>query len=349
MSDQSIAKELLLIALGTAKNKAAARAAISMLFPQSKDILGAEHIDTGETSGATRSRKIRTAEHARLYFRLTPDTDVWSKTQIKELLQAEPNAAFDAFVSRLDASPVGEKPKIRRLFLELLEEALTNAEGSERWLIAIADNATALLGTEDWKSAALFGNSNEDMIRIMLSQFLNSLAVDARVEVLGQAINEAKDISLLCEIMRSITGDNEPNGAEYRPEGLGKETSRLREALLARVKQLAADGSLHLQAQPRDILWFWWGTGNGDEVRTYTRQLMTSVEGVSFLLNLPISTVISSAGNYEKVDRKSWNKIVDLPELEKLASNLSSAGDGDEKAKADRFLQAVARDRNDPF
>lgn len=349
MSDQSIAKEYLSIALEKAKNKDAARAAIAMLFPQSKEFLGAEHIDTGETSGETQSRKIRTADHSRLYFRLTPSADVWSKAEIRELMQADPKTAFDAFVSRLDASPVGEKPKIRRLFLELLEEALKNAEDRQRWLIAITDNATALLGKESWKSAALFGNSNEDLIRIMLSQFLNSLPVDARVEVLEQAINEAQDISLLCEIMRSVTGDNEPSGTEYRPEGLGKETSRLRKALLARVQQLAADGSLHLQAQPRDVLWYWWGTGNGEEVRTYTSQLMTSDAGVSFLLDLPISTVFSSAGNYQKVDRKSWSKIVDLSELEKLASTLSSSGDGDEKGKADRFLQAMSRDRDSPL
>jgi len=106
---------------------------------------------------------------------------------------------------------------------------------------------------------------------------------------LKHAITTADDISLLCELMRYVTGDIVPDAAPCKTDNLGEETAEVREMLLERIRSMAAAGVIHKQIQPRDIFWFWWGTGNGAEVRNCTAALMKIDEGLRVLLRLPIS------------------------------------------------------------
>ncbi|MBY5655694.1 hypothetical protein HFO32_25945 [Rhizobium leguminosarum] len=342
MSAREIAKQQLLSLLGHAKNQDAAKAALSLMFPTSKEMLGTGLLDTADKDG---SRRIGQRDFARIYFRLTPDTSIWSKTQARSLIDAEPTDAFQIFASKLDTATRDEKPKLRRLLLELLEEAMSRKEGGRsKWFIALLNNASLLLNDEGWQTAALFDLSIEDLIRTMLRQVLMASTQDERVELIKEAIANASDISLLCELMRSVSGDTEAEGMTYTPDSLGEATQMLRDILLDRVRQMAEEGVLHDQAQPGDILWYWWGTGHGEEVREYTKRTMMKEVGLRFLLQVPISYVRSTAGNYEKIDRQSWNKILDIEELRSRALELHSSSSSEmDRNIADRFLEALER------
>lgn len=94
------------------------------------------------------------------------------------------------------------------------------------------------------------------------------------------------------------------------------------------------------------MLWFWWGSGFGADVLEHTRSAMDVHNNLLSLLEIPISLVKSSAGNYERIDRKSWSKIVDLNELERRAKALVENPVSPAHPIADRFLHALARDQD---
>ncbi len=345
MAEREIAKAQLLDLLKVAKSEDAAKSALSILFPRAKKLLQAEMLETGENDNAASGRRIRNADFARLYFLLTPKTVVWSKSQAKELMEGDPEIAFSVFESRIHAVSADEKPKLRRVILELLEDTIRNrADTRKQWLLALLNNASLLLGDEGWKSSGLFESSSEDLIKLMLMQVFLALSQTDRVELLKEAIEHAMDVSLLCVLVRSITGDIEPNGASFKPDSLGGATQEVRDLLLDRVRHLAADGGLPTQIRPGHILWYWWGCGYADQVQAYTERLMATNEGILLLLEIPISYVRSTEGNYERVDRNTWERIIDLRQLEGHARLLVTSNDEEGSRLALRFLDALRRD-----
>jgi hypothetical protein len=112
--------------------------------------------------------------------------------------------------------------------------------------------------------------------------------------------------------------------------------------VLDRVRDIAALGSIGSQALPENLIWFWWGSGFGAEVREYTAQASKTPAGLRLLLRLPINHVRSTAGNFERVDRRAWDKVVDLEEL-KHAALLLREGGSEDQAIAKRFLDALER------
>ncbi|MDX0072477.1 hypothetical protein [Sinorhizobium meliloti] len=345
MSEREIAKPQLLELLKVAKSEDAARAAIAMLFPRARKLLDAELLDTGERDGATSGRRIRNADFARLYFLLTPKTVVWSKSQAQELMEGDPQVAFSVFESRINAVPADEKPKLRRLILELLDDKLRNSPDTRHpWLIAFLNNASALISDEDWQTTGLFESSNEDLIRMMLRKVLMASSQTERVELLKGAIDQAADISLLSELMRSISGEVEFGRTSSKPDALGGATQEVRDMLLARIQRLVADGGLLTQIRPANILWYWWACGYGEQVRAYTEHLMATDEGIRLLLKIPVSYVRSTEGNYERVNQAVWEMIVDLRHLEERARIWAETKGEDDARIARRFLDALRRD-----
>ncbi|CDX17023.1 hypothetical protein MPLDJ20_110082 [Mesorhizobium plurifarium] len=116
--------------------------------------------------------------------------------------------------------------------------------------------------------------------------------------------------------------------------------------LLGRVRGLAADGGLFSQIRPGYVLWYWWGCGYADEVQAYTKRLMATNEGIRLLLEIPISYIRSTEGNYESVNRTNWERIIDLKLLEERAQLVATSDDEVGARVAERFLEALKRDEH---
>jgi hypothetical protein len=118
---------------------------------------------------------------------------------------------------------------------------------------------------------------------------------------------------------------------------------------LERVKEAASAGEIWNSAGPDRQLWFWWGTGADTEVKSFTSNAMTSEIGLRKLLDISVSRVKSTAGDYDHV-QKSWEKVVDLDALKLRAEKLiNSAGSDADIKLARRFLDALQRGREDRF
>jgi hypothetical protein len=172
-----------------------------------------------------------------------------------------------------------------------------------------------------------------------------------QINVLKSAIATASDLTILTDIIRGIIGDINPDGAKASRNNFnfGEEETIIRNLLLDRVRVAARTGDIWNQANPGHLLWFWLGSNEANEVKTFTDNAMTSSVGLKNLLEIMISTVRSTAGDYEHIQR-SWEKIVDLNALRKYAAELvKTANSDDEVSLARRFLSALDKGQSGSF
>lgn len=157
-------------------------------------------------------------------------------------------------------------------------------------------------------------------------------------------------MSLICDVVRSILADTNPEGAseKHRRIDLGPNGEEIRSTLINRVRKLAYYGEIWSQVKPENILWFWWGSNLASEVQSFLTEAMNTRTGILRLLQITVGTVISSAGNFERVNKSGWSKIVDLDQLALRANTMLAWTDNDfERQTAERFLRALDRNNKD--
>lgn len=337
--------------LAEAKEPEAAGEALAMLFPRVARLIDAVvSVDPEQGNQRTLQRRISKQEFSSAYFRLSPDPIVWGRSELDELAtSSDPQSAFAKLFERLDAASVSDQPRLLRIFLETLEATFQAGKKiNHSWLRAILDEAENILKYEGQKSSSFLSFGNSDRLRILIITSLRELGTGDRDRLVSDVISEARDISILCDIFRSIAGDLPESGARGGRYGFdfGPSTGKLRAQLLDRVKWLANRGAIWSQSKPENLLWFWWGCGQEVEVRAFLADEMKSLQGLECLLNVPVTTVHSTGGDYEHVNVEAWSKIVNLGELEAAAHRLNVPSEDERRqAQANRFLKALEKGR----
>jgi hypothetical protein len=350
--DEALKKRLDSILSGV-KNREGAKNTLALLFPKAeralKSYLSSENANV---KANILNRRISQKDFSANYFTLSPATNAWGITQFQNLFKEGPDKLFDELNRRLELAKSEDHSDIRRLFLELLDSLFSSKTLiTKEWLDRILVESPAFLRERDRGRPSYIGVENEDRLRWLIVNALTRLSEGDRAELLKDAIAEADDLSVLSDVVRSIAGDLNPEGAKDRNEeaGLGVQTDAVRDILIEKVSHLAKMNDIWRQANPSHLLWFWWGANKTDEVKDFTNRTMDTAEGLRGLLKITVTTVISSAGNYDHVN-KSWPKIVDISKLTTHAQRLLiKPGDDDLKQLAVKFLAAVERGRESPF
>ncbi|SEN60712.1 hypothetical protein [Bradyrhizobium sp. OK095] len=335
--------------LSDTKNAEAAKNALALLFPSIERVLQTYVPSDRDVKFQKTNRRISQKDFSHAYFSLNPESATWGRTEFERLIEEGPEVAFAALEDRTSKSSASDQAKLRKLFLELLDAAFsTTVEFTQLWLDQIIAGSAKLLRQRDRSTESLFAFDNEDRLRWLITNALEKLPVERKVELLKNSIVAASDLTVLTDVIRGIVGDKNPDGVQDRSSrsSLGEEAEDVREKLLRKIKYLAGWGRFWRQARPGQLLWFWWGCDLKEEVQTFTTMSMKSRIGLLGLLEAPISVVTSTAGSFERVNRASWSKIVDIDALTERAKKLSeSSASQRERELAVRFLNAVDRDQ----
>lgn len=345
-SDEKLKAEVKVL-LDGAQNRDAAGDALVFLFPKLSGSVD-KPFSTEDYGNRSIDRRISKRQFARNYFTLTPDRTHPSKLQLQELMKAGPEPFFNRLSALISAVDEGQRMDVLNTWFDFLEGSLPESEiDYNHWFLSLLEFLSNLNIEIDWRREPIFGVTAAERIQFLTIGFLRKLSRFQRVSSMMFAIERASDISILCDVLRRTVGDIQPEGASQKDDFFDREAAEeLREALLSRVRELAYQGGLAEQNTPAEILWFWWGSGHTDEVRAYTAMLMKTEEGLRVLFDMPISVVRSTGGNYERINRESWSKLLDLSQLEVLANEMTLKLNGPLKAEAERFLQALARDQD---
>lgn len=336
--------------LAEAHNREAAANILAMLFPKAEKVLGTFASVERDEDTTKLKRRLAERDFAANYFSLTPKDEQWSRTEFENAVNSTPDEAFSRLNKKVNSASSEDRPDIRRIFLELLDSRFSSEKPlSEEWLNAIISASSYLLLEPDEDRRALFSVDNEDRLRWIIVHGLKGLSQSSRASMLRSAISEAHDLTLLSDVVRSLVGDLNPEGSKGRDnDDLGDEGEAIRALLLERIKEAATTGAIWKNARPGHLLWFWWGSSGPDDVKSFTADAINSKNGLRALLDITVSRVRSTAGDYDHV-QKSWEKIVDLDALETRAKQLVGSPNESEVRLAQRFLDALHRGRADRF
>ncbi|RTL63189.1 MAG: hypothetical protein EKK42_29140 [Pseudonocardiaceae bacterium] len=338
--------------LSLAKNREGARHALAFLFPKAEKSIHTYLPPDADVNIRRIKRRVSIAEFSENYFSLSPQLNDWSKPEFEQKFGEGPTETFELLAQKIAFAPEEERPDLRRTFIELLDaEFSSRAEINQEWLDAIINASQTLIRNKDEEAKFLFHFDNLDRLRWLLQHALERLPKETRATLIKSAIAGARDLSLLVDLVRGVIGDLKKEGAKregpHRVD-LGDESEAVRSILLSRVRTLATSGEIWHQARPAQLLWFWWGSTEDDEVLQFTSTAMDTREGLIGLLSNAPSLVRSSEEDYEHVS-PTWRKIVDLDQLNAKAEELLSSTDRSDAATAERFIAALRVGRNDSF
>ena len=244
---------------------------------------------------------------------------------------------------RIQAAIDHDRSRLRRLFLDELRSTFEARRTIDvAWLRALLNASPTYLRARDLTAGFVSVEDNSDRIRRLIIRLLELMAESERGNLIEAVVPEILDLSVLCDVFRAVAGDTRSDSPMQEPvsaASFGNRTDALRLKLLERVKEFASSGTIWDQAVPRDIMWFWWGSTEGNETSVFS-SAVTDPKGLRALLDMCVHTVYSSDGNYETVS-PTWSKVLDLTFLENTAREFMSSSNADDKEKAERFLTAL--------
>jgi hypothetical protein len=352
--DEKKLADLLENVLSRAKSREPAKNAVAQLFPRAEAGLRTYvPRDSGARGERKRQHRISEKDFALAYFRLDPQPATWSRSEIDLVLNSpDPFKALGDVQERVNGAREGERPRLRRLFLEALDGSFNVRRPlSLAWLRALLEFAPSFVAAVDESTVFLYTFDNADRLRWIIIHAFEGLLPENRAALMLAVIPETKDVSILCDVVRTIVRDQHAKGAgdERSSAGFDESTDAVRDVLLDRVRSLAQSNQIWAQSQPDRILWFWWGCDLEAEVREFTTRAMNTDEGIRGLLNATVTLVHSTEGNYEHVAVSSWSKIIDLDRLASYASAWRSRSNESDRGLAERFLKALEEGKKRPI
>jgi hypothetical protein len=340
--------------LAKAGNADAVSHALGLLFPKVRDALvtfGGSHSDENSTLRHRVSRR----DFAATYFGLDPKHPVWTRSELEGVLRSSaPIDDLKELMVKVGSPGLSEedRARLRGQLLDFIQEGFASESPkiTSEWVDAIVEISPPLLRARDTNSRGFYRVDNEERLRWLLVRPMRDIVPEDRAALVRSSIHGASDISLLCDVFRSIAGDAVSDGATkaYGENAFGKETQTLRDALVSRARKFAEDGTFWSQALPAQILWFWRNSDCEVEVKEFTKRAMNDRGSVRNVLDVPVSEVMSTAGNYLVV-QNGWAGIIDLEALSQIALTLSETGTDEDKFFANRFLGAWLKAKERPL
>jgi hypothetical protein len=336
----------------TARSPEGARNVLAMLFPKADQVLetyvSSEQLDH---FALKRQRRISQQEFSPTYFRLDPLPVSWSRSELEELFKLGPQRVFEAVEERVSKYLEKDNARLRRLFLDFLIAALSEREAFDaEWFCHLMMISPMYILHRERKPGDLLADDGFLVFNRLLYQVLRPRPPEQRYEIVAQKIDHLEDLSVFTDFFRSAAGDTNPEGVRKKDVlFFGEQTENLRDHLVAIVREFAASDKLWEQISPSRLLWFWWGASHQEEVRVFLSKSMRDPATLRKLLDVCVSPVVSSAGDYERVSR-GFEKLVDLKDLEARALQLAQVEPSEENtATVTRFIQALKNSENSRY
>jgi hypothetical protein len=262
--------------------------------------------------------------------------------------------AFAALGAILAKSPEPDRAGFRRLILDALASAPEAAQApllTPAGFKTFLEASPAYLRVKETRTDAEAPTIENALCRLLI-RALDTQAASARGELILAALPDVTEISVLCELYRTVEGNWAADHASRPPEDtyFGHSTGPLRDALFARVKRLAKSGALWTQGSSPAVLWFWWACGEELHVYAYIKESMGDAKALPALLDTIVYRVATPEEEYDVIPVRRWSKIIDFRALEQSAVNLSMNGTvREDRKKARRFLDAFGNGKSELY
>ncbi len=345
-TDETI-KEKLETVLEGVRHKEACKNGLKILFPRVDKAYGGGGSSGG--GGGKTKRRVQFPEFFDTYFNLAPGATHLPVSRLAEVKSSQdPTSALQSIIVEIENAPEEKQSNLRRMFLEDLADHFgPNTPMSLAWLSALVNHSPYFISERDFRND-FFMSDNEMLLESAVVRGIDPLGGDGG-KILFELLEQdppPHDLSLICDVVRTMTADEHPEGAVDRTNRLGNWAARVRAKLRDQIRKLADRDELWTQADPTKIIWFWWSTNDLDGLRNFLSRSLKSEANGDRILTAFISDQLSSAhGRSQYVNLKSIASMIDPVELEEYAKKLLSSKLEKNREVANRFLEALNRSK----
>ncbi|MBN1384065.1 MAG: hypothetical protein JW983_04180 [Elusimicrobia bacterium] len=309
-----------------------------MLFPQ-LDFVSRYGSDLESTWRI--KRRICADERFGFYFQLGIPAGAISESEVANLIKTlSKKKNFSDNIIRFN-----KENRLRPMLSKMLDhiEELT-VEQSEVVISSLWDLEKQI----DDKKMAMFDFDEVGMQtnRIAYQSLLKIIPKHNRANILKNLIENTKSIYYPSMFVSLIESDNKKKTRQIDDALLtDEEISAVRTILLKRINNLALNGSLSKEENFIFLLFRWKQWGDEKNVNIYIENLIKEKSGLLDFIRGFIGTVISTAGNYKRIDKKSMRDIYPIEKIEELIAKVT---DNDLEKMEERNREAINLFRNPP-
>lgn len=151
-------------------------------------------------------------------------------------------------------------------------------------------------------------------------------------------LKKCKTVYYPAHFISILLDEHKKDGKTVEPLLDEAEAQTLSKILLKRIKKMASDGTLALEENLAFFLFRWKEWENEDVVKNFIKESITTKEGLVNFLKAFVIQILSTGGNYKKLDKKAIALLYPLEEVEKAVNQIT---DIDMKSFNEKGREAV--------
>ena len=265
-----------------------------------------------------REKRICVPERFGFYFQLGIPDGAISEVEVTALAETFENA--DIFSERI--KELAKDKKLRPMLIKVLDRVDTLNDNQMEVVISslwnleneIADERIEMFDFDDVKT----------QISRISYHAIKQLPKDKRFEMIVRLVTNSKVFYAPTYFVAIITDEKKTEQQTEDPLITSEEAEKLKALSLAEIKKLADNGGL--KNNPRELvfaLFRWKDWENEDIVKIYIKNLISTTEGLLTFLKGFVGRVLSTTGNYYKLNKNEIDPLYPSKEIEVLVEQIS--------------------------
>jgi predicted KAP-like P-loop ATPase len=263
-----------------------------------------------------RELRICSADRFGFYFQLGIPFGEMSETEIDDVVAslADENA-FKALIIQLkDAN------RLRKVLGKLLHRRESIDEGKLKTALKVLWELEKQI--DDDREAVFDVDDTDTQIQRLAYFTLKELPVPNRKTLLAGLIHSCPNIFFPAHFIAVLRQDLEKHTGDTAVL-CDADLRELEGILLSKIETAAKNGSLKDEKHLVGLLYRWHAWGSEEAVTDYVRSLISTRPGLLTFLKAFVSKVISTAGNYNNLNRHSVGELYPIAEIEALVDAIT--------------------------
>jgi predicted KAP-like P-loop ATPase len=305
-----------------------------ILFPQLENTnYSGEWLQTWQ-----KERRICVAERFGFYFQLGIPEGAISEVEAEALAKefGEPKAFSEKILE------LAKDNRLRPMLVKILDRVDKLSEEQAKVIIStLWELGDDVIGE---RTEAFDFDDVETQISRIAYHAIKHLPKEKHYEVLEYLLNNTKAFYHATRFVAMLIDQTKKQGSEP-PLLTAEEAQKLGGIVLKKVKDLADAGKLQKEKGLVFALYRWKEWEGAEMVKEYIKKLVSTRDGLLAFLKGFVGRVLSTAGNYDRLDKKGIEPLYPIAEIEELVKGISD----NELAKMDeKDKQAINLFRNPP-
>jgi len=275
-----------------------------------------------------KDRRVCAEERFRFYFQLGIPKGAVSENEVNGLVENLVDKAL--FSERI--LELSEEKRLRPMLNKLMDKVDQLDEAKAKTLISalwdlepkIKDERNAIFDWDDVETQTT---------RIVFHAAKNAVPEERRLAFFEELIKESPSFYYPTHFVAVLVDQHKKNETNRIEPALIKkeEAEALKAIVLAKIQKMAADKSLQQEEELPFTLYRWQEWAGEEPVKEFIRDMISTREGLLAFLRAFVSRVLSSTGNYNRIDKKGIEPLYPVSKIETLVADITD----DELAQMD--------------